>query len=346
MSVRRHPKQTLDPIYRDVWIIDYYDAQGVRHRPLFSGPEAEAWEWHDTLVAREQRGPVAAKPTVNQALAGFFAYLKNNGRSEATIRDYTRSMRHILNVFGPLKPAQITPLHVEQFKALRQGRNRSINKELAILSSLIGYMVKMGQAEALKFRLEKVKHKPTLPNPPAWSEYQKFLAEIREADKLAMIRLMCESGLRWKEARLIRWRDIGMDEVKIVGKGGKERFAILPPGLIWPKRTGFEYVFINPTTGKPYKEIKTLFAAACRRAGVERFTPHKLRHAFGCALLESSGDIELVKEALGHSDIRTAEIYAKVTQTRLKAALGRLAQERQSLVGTSEPRKRPKLKRI
>lgn len=67
---------------------------------------------------------------------------------------------------------------------------------------------------------------------------------------------------------------------------------------------------------------KTLWRAV--RAIVPQGHPHKLRHTFAIRLLNQTGDIRLVSQALGHSDIRTTMIYTERSDEELAKALEEL----------------------
>ena len=55
-----------------------------------------------------------------------------------------------------------------------------------------------------------------------------------------------------------------------------------------------------------------------------RYSIHSLRHTYGTHLLKASGNLKLVKEQLGHSSIKTTEVYIALIEEDTKRALNKL----------------------
>ena len=69
-------------------------------------------------------------------------------------------------------------------------------------------------------------------------------------------------------------------------------------------------MFYDSKTGKPYKDVKRSFAAACRKAKIKDFTFHDTRHTFTSHLVMAGVNITTVKELLGHKTLTMTLRYA------------------------------------
>ncbi|MBI2383097.1 MAG: tyrosine recombinase XerC [Gammaproteobacteria bacterium] len=146
-------------------------------------------------------------------------------------------------------------------------------------------------------------------------------AEVRD---WAMAELFYSSGLRLSElvGLDLGALDDGAREVRVRGKGGKER--IVPVGgkaraalVRWRELRGAWAAADEPALfvgarGRRLaaRSVQRRLAAWGRRAGVGTHVhPHRLRHSFATHLLEESGELRAVQELLGHANIATTQIY-------------------------------------
>jgi integrase/recombinase XerC len=145
--------------------------------------------------------------------------------------------------------------------------------------------------------------------------------EVRD---LCMFELMYSSGLRLAELASLDLDtvDLRSGEVRVMGKGGKER--LLPVGRkaiaaiqAWlPYRgalanDGEAALFVSQRGERlSHRSIQARLSRwGISRGADQKLHPHLLRHSFASHMLESSGDLRAVQELLGHADIATTQVY-------------------------------------
>ena len=130
------------------------------------------------------------------------------------------------------------------------------------------------------------------------------------------------TGLRKSNILELRWEQINFDFnfIEILeNKGNKHLLIPLNEKLIQffnnkPEAERKGYIFINPETGLPYKDIKKAWSTALKKARIENFRFHDLRHTVGTRLAEQLVPVNVIKELLGHSDVHTTMRYVHSTQ--------------------------------
>ncbi|MDH2997073.1 tyrosine recombinase XerC [Pasteurellaceae bacterium LFhippo2] len=140
---------------------------------------------------------------------------------------------------------------------------------------------------------------------------------------IAMMELMYSSGLRLSELQGLDLGDMDLNscEVKILGKGNKERIVPIGSKALqamhnWlAVRTEFKpqdnAVFLNQRGGRlSHRSIQLAMKKWGQKQQLEtHLHPHKLRHSFATHMLEASADLRAVQELLGHSSLSTTQIY-------------------------------------
>lgn len=178
-----------------------------------------------------------------------------------------------------------------------------------------------------------------LPHVLSAEQMQKLLAAPHEHDPLylrdrALFELMYAAGLRASEAAGVTLSsiDINLGVMRVFGKGSKERIALvgkpaleavqryltdLRPRLVKPDRPT-DVMFLSQN-GRPLERVAIWqrVQKAAKLAGLGHVHPHMLRHSFATHLLAGGADLRVVQELLGHSNLKTTQIYTHVDRSHL-----------------------------
>ncbi|HLY13122.1 MAG TPA: tyrosine-type recombinase/integrase [Candidatus Limnocylindrales bacterium] len=158
----------------------------------------------------------------------------------------------------------------------------------------------------------------------------------------ALVETAYAAGLRISElaAASLGALDLRRGEIRVLGKGRKERIGLLGrparaalagyledgrPILAARAGTGAEptpAVFLNHRgTALGVRGLRLRLDGLRARAGLPLgVSPHTLRHSFATHLLDGGADLRVVQELLGHESLATTQIYTHVSPTRLRAA--------------------------
>lgn len=334
MAVRPHP------VRDNTWVIDYRPDgwKGTRLRRTFTGTEAEAQALESELRgASVMDKPIDTHPKIADLIPDWLTWYKTN-RQLSTHDDVKACSVHLKNHFGNFQFRQLTPSLIEQYKGkrLETVSRRTITKELTYFSSLVKFAVKNNYAQPLPFKIEKFENRltkapaPVLPLP---EQIEAVIDSIEDEYRPLML-LLYDGGLRRSEAMFIKAEDIYLERgiFRVLGKGNKERFVPITTerllmALVKLKQERPEgFLFLNPKTRKPYYSIRKAILRAAIKAGINqkdkpaklRLYHHLLRHSFGTYALESGIDIRAIQGILGHSNVKTTEIYTHLRAEYLR----------------------------
>jgi len=200
------------------------------------------------------------------------------------------------------------------------GSNGTINRELAVARAALRDAWKRGKLASAPYVL-------SLPSPPprdrflTADEARSLLAACQEAHLRRYVMLALHTLQRPSAILQLRTDKVDLQRGRIdfAPKDHiqtRKRKPVLPISAslrdelaraIQESASGYVVEYL----GTPVLSVKKSFAAACRRAGLQGVSPYTLRHT-GATLLAAAGvPMRQISGMLGHSTMRTTEIYAK-----------------------------------
>jgi integrase/recombinase XerC len=280
------------------------------------------------------------------ALRAFGLYLRaERNLSIHTRRAYLSDVEQFRGVLdADVTPERVTAEDVRGFLAELHGRRHpsTIGRKLASLRAFYRYLVREGRCA-----LDPTAGIPTprtprrLPTPLAVDDCNTLLESVDEtgspADRRdrALLELLYGAGLRVGEAVGLDVRDVDLHrgEVRVLGKGRKERVVPLPAATrqaldAWLEgRRGkgllAEPLFVSLRRGgEPRRlctrDVRRVLRSRAQRAGLAGAVhPHRLRHSYATHLLDMGADLREIQELLGHVSLSTTEKYTAVSAERL-----------------------------
>ncbi len=283
---------------------------------------------------------------IQQRVKSYLEYCEFRKQLDGkTLKAYRIDLRQYLTFLDQKEPSKeqlelyITDLH-------KKYKQKTVKRKLASVKAFYNYLEEEEIIEGNPFRNIKVKFKENiiLPRIIPRDEIERLLnymhSHLREEREkgnkywlrdLAVIEMFFATGARVYEISNIRADcvDLGSGTIRFMGKGGKERYVqIGEPSVIRLLREYSDenrreirksgYFFINQR-GERFTEqsVRLMLKKHTKQAGIDRnITPHMFRHSFATYLIEEGVDISCVQQILGHSSIKTTQIYIHVAARR------------------------------
>jgi len=185
----------------------------------------------------------------------------------------------------------------------------------------------MKSPQSIDIRFAKKSNK--LPVVLSHDEIERIIEVTKNSKHRLIISLSYGAGLRVSEIISLKVKDLDLDSLTIHlknAKGKKDRITVLPVKLVNSLRNAVagkdidDLVFESERGGGlTDRTAQVIFNNGLRRAGIKKeATFHSLRHSFATHLLENGTDIRYIQELLGHQNIRTTQIYTKVTNPAVR----------------------------
>lgn len=216
--------------------------------------------------------------------------------------------------------------------------NASLNTYVTSLSSLEKYLVDKGIAEPFMQGVRTFKEDEVLIESLTEEECKLLLFcpythknKTLERSYRALTMFLLLTGARFEDGQALVVSSIDVTSKKITYKQLKtkrNRFVYITDGLLtvlqqlMVDKTEKDLVFTNTVGGRVfYPDYYQYLKALTSHAGIKkRVSPHVLRHSYSQVFYDSTGDIFLLKDILGHSQITSTQRYIYNSQERLKTA--------------------------
>jgi len=186
-----------------------------------------------------------------------------------------------------------------------------------------------------RINIENPKKNKSIPEVLTVNEIKRLIDVINNIKHKLIVRLMYGCGLRVGEIVRLMKKDFLFDEGLIhikMAKGRKDRMVKIPKSLhqellIFSELNPDSKIFFVSGHGGTLttSTIQAIVKKASEKAGIKKNVhPHTLRHSFATHLLENGVDIRIIQKLLGHSDIKTTQIYLKISNQSIKNVMSPL----------------------
>jgi integrase/recombinase XerD len=277
----------------------------------------------------------------------FMVYLTDVKKSSAnTIASYRRDLLKFNNYMHTQGVQDAFAIHSEDLNAYMAHMEdekfapSTISRNIAALKAYFGFLVRTGYMDSdptTELKAPKIEKK--LPGILTMKEVDMLLEQPSMTTNKgmrdrAMMELLYATGIRVSELVSLRLSDVDLDASYIhCQEGSRER--IIPFGnmaknilMIYIQEArpamvgdvGEDVLFTNchgvPMSRQGFWKLLKKYA---EKAGIQTdITPHTLRHSFAAHLVANGADLRSVQEMLGHSDISTTQIYARMNGRHIK----------------------------
>lgn len=279
-------------------------------------------------------------------LEEFIGYLGKEKRyAQHTLtsykKDLTQFWAYITETFEAENASEVSHFYIRSWivHLMEQGiGSRSINRKLSALKTYFKFLMRSGY----------VTKNPTLKvEPPKTSKRLPVFVEQKHMDNLLdnvpftddfeglrdklIIELLYGTGMR--KAELIGLKDMDVDlprkQLKVLGKGSKERLIPLNDALIdsitayrtvRDEQFSSQWLLVTNKGAQLYPKFVYLVVRKFLTlvTTLDKRSPHVLRHSFATHLSNNGADLNAVKDLLGHSSLAATQVYTHNNIEKLK----------------------------
>ena len=259
------------------------------------------------------------------------------GRSQKTINRYSYILEKFINAIG-VPVSKMTSEQIRAYLVAEKDRGvsgRSLEGLRQVLSSFFGWSQKEGMLVKNPMgNIGAIKYKKEIKTPFSELELDLIKWHCKDKRDRAIVYFLEASGCRVGEVCGLKRNSIDFQnrEVKVLGKGNKERFvpltelAIATVQAYLSSRTDdYDGLFVGQNGNLTEQGMRSILKCIESRSGVPNIHPHRFRRTLATKLIDRGMSIQEVAYILGHSNINTTMTYVFVDKTNVKNAYDKYA---------------------
>jgi len=280
---------------------------------------------HEWILYTDERLPsTRGSPRAKGAPDGQCLVYKTDNGKRSIDEDRRILKTQLLPAFGAERPVKdVSGKLIAHFERRRVGQVSAftVRNELTVLRHMLRLAKRWGYLDQV----------PDIQLPKKPDDRQRYLEQDELARLLtasaksknpylhAIVTLAVNTGMRKGEVLGLEWERINLSTSGITlyrTKSGKPRgvpinqavydaLVRLEPDL--ERRIGLVF---KRRAGAAWGQVRTAFASACKKAGIERFRFHDLRHTAASHLVMRGASLNDVRELLGHFDLKVTQLRA------------------------------------
>lgn len=244
-------------------------------------------------------------------------------RGKSCERQFYRNVEQAIEVLG--EDMEVSTHQVAQLKRLYESKGlkpSTVNQKLVNLHTVLDYGYENGWVKAVpKFSFDKIDNDNSRTRILSKDEEVALLSYLRtqgNEEMAAFVELLLLTGCRRSELLNATVRNLDGDWLRLYVTKSKVGRAI----PLTPRARDLAEQFIPFSLN--VDRVSDLWNKAKAQVGLgedESLVLHSCRHTAATRLLKGCKNIKVVKDFLGHANLRTTERYAKLTQDDLMAAV-------------------------
>jgi integrase len=279
-------------------------------------------------------------PTIESFISNYYMpHIKTYKRSWDT--DVSLIKNHILPKYGKLYLDEFTKQHMISFVSSQSKTHKpgSVNRVIILFRYIFNCAIKWETPGITKnptagiALLEENNKKERFLSA---TEVNALVSALKASDNKMLqyiIPMLILTGARKGEVLKAKWEDFNFEQRvwRIpLSKSGKARHVPMSDGVLSlldavPRYEKCPYVFANPKTLLPYISFFCAWDTLRKSVGLGDVRVHDLRHSFASFLVNSGRSLYEVQRILGHTQIKTTQRYAHLSQDSLLAAANEIS---------------------